>query len=143
MTGTLFDLVNPEPADAECGVAPSSPLVTGARQTGQTITTDGWSVADTSLEAYRHLQDSLPAREQAVLIGLRRYAIVHGHAPTSYELFEAMRADGAAFDLNSVRPRLNSLFNKGDVVRLAKRPCRVTNKTAYTWAIQEEKPHGT
>lgn len=95
-------------------------------------------VASTSVKAYRELSDTLPERERAVLIGLRRYWASHRQAPTSYELFESMKADGCAFDLNSVRPRLTALFQHGRVAREAKRMCRVTSKTAYTWAIKEE-----
>ena len=96
-------------------------------------------VASTSIEAYRTLGSSLPAREQAVLIGLRRFWASRRFFPTSYELFAAMQAEGAAFDLNSVRPRITALFNKGALTREAKRVCHVTGKRAYTWAIQDNQ----
>lgn len=145
MTDSLFDLVNPPLVDTyaeEFGVPASSPRAVGAGhagQTGQTITTEGWSapkqVAATSVNAYRELQDTLPAREQAVLIGLRRFWARHQRWPTAYEVFSEMKADGVAFDLNSVRPRLTSLFQHGRVTREAKRVCRITGKFAYTWSL--------
>ena len=130
------DLYNPGKVETfaeEFGVPASSPQAVGAGQTGKTITVEA-----TSIEAYRGLD--LPAREQAVLIGLRRYAIVHGHAPTSYELFKEMHSDGCAFDVNAVRPRLTHLFQTGCVTRKSKRVCRITGKNAYTWAITKEQP---
>ena len=132
----LFDLVNPplvENFAEEFGVPASSPSAAGAGQAGRTV-----SVQATSVDAYRDLADTLPAREQAVLIGLRRHWASYRQAPTSYELFESMRADGCAFDLNSVRPRLTALWKKGRVIQQARRRCSVTGKTAYTWAINEE-----
>ena len=134
MTSLFGDLYNGNLVEGAFGVEPSSPQAVCAGQTGKTITVEA-----TSLEAYRGLENTLPAREQAVLIGLRRYAIVHGHAPTSYELFSDMRADGCAFDLNSVRPRLTSLFQHGRVTREGKRVCAITKKTAYTWAVTTEE----
>lgn len=95
-------------------------------------------VASTSLTAYRDIQDSLPSREAAVLVGLRRYQAVHGRWPTSYELYRAMAAEGYAFDLNSVRPRLTALWGKGHVIQTARRRCTVTGKRAYVWAVDEE-----
>lgn len=123
MTDSLFDLVNPPLVETYAEEFAPKPAK---------------AVASTSVDVYRELADSLPAREQAVLIGLRRYFAVHRCAPTAYELFESMRADGCAFDLNSVRPRLTSLFQHGRVSREAKRVCRVTAKKAFTWAIKEE-----
>lgn len=142
MTSLFGDLHNPnkvETFEQEFGVPAGSPLTEGARQTGQSITTEGWSVpvTETSIEAYRGLD--LPAREAAVLIGLRRYAIVHGHAPTSYELFRDMQAEGCAFDINAVRPRLTALWKKSLIIKSDWRACAVTGKNAYTWAITKEE----
>lgn len=93
-------------------------------------------IADTSIETYRdHVVPTLAAREQKVLDGLTRYLATHKQAPTAYELYEWMQAQGEAFDLNSVRPRINGLWHKGRIQQGAKRTCAVTGRTAYTWEL--------
>jgi len=87
------------------------------------------AVADTSIDAYRQLVQSLPSRELAVLNALRAQA----EPPSAYELFQWMAARGIVFDLNSVRPRLTELQERHYVERAAKRRCRVTGRTVYTW----------
>lgn len=89
------------------------------------------AMADTSLQVYREIAPSLPAREAAVLDALRQ----HQAPPTAYELFEWMSARRLAADLNSVRPRLTALLEKGLVAAGDKRPCGVTGHTVYTWRI--------
>ena len=127
MTGSLFgDLYNPNLADDAAATFEPDPPTPAKR------------VATTSIEAYRDIQDSLPARENAVLVGLRRYRAAHRSWPTSYELFRSMSEEGAAFDLNAVRPRLTALHAKGRITRQPKRICRITAKSAYTWAVNEE-----
>lgn len=88
-------------------------------------------VQDTSHAAYSGLRGGLPRRERQVwdaLAACRR-------APTAYELTDAMQRAGVAFDLNSVRPRLTALHEKGHVRRCGKRACGVTGKRVYTWAV--------
>ncbi len=89
-------------------------------------------VRDTSAECYRELQLTLSRREQAVLDALERW---QGDPPTGYELTEALKQVHAAFDVNSCRPRLTALFDKGLVDRVTKRRCRITGRTAYTWRV--------
>lgn len=94
-------------------------------------------LADTSLQAYREIAPSLQQREALVLAWLR-WATRAGSHPTAMELFAQMRAAGAVEDINSVRPRLTSLKERGRVVRGDKRTCSVTHKTAYTWVVREQ-----
>lgn len=126
MTALFDDLYNPTMVE---GAFDEAVDVADSPQTG---------VASTSLEAYAGLRGSLPECEAAVLIGLRRYVAVHHHAPTAYELFQFMASEHSAVDLNSVRPRITSLYHKGTLTRGTKRACRITNKSAYTWAITQE-----
>lgn len=87
-------------------------------------------VRDTSALALRSLD--LPRREQIVLTALQQWT---GPAPTSYELTRWLQADDLAFDVNSCRPRISALVDKGLVVAGPRRACRVTGKSAYTWLI--------
>ena len=87
-------------------------------------------VRDTSALALRELD--LPRREQIVLDALKAWT---GPAPTSYELTRWLQADDLAFDVNSVRPRLCALLDKGLIATGEKRPCRVTTRLAYTWVL--------
>lgn len=82
---------------------------------------------DTSLEAYRKID--LNERERLVLAALD----AHKEPPTSYELAQYMYEAGTAIDLNSTRPRLTDLKNKGVVEKTNKRQCMVTGNTAYVW----------
>ena len=86
-------------------------------------------VRDTSIAVYREIAPSVPRREQAVLDALSMFAV----PTTAYELFGYMRYHRTAFDLNSVRPRLTALLARHCVERCAKRPCRITGRTVYTW----------
>jgi hypothetical protein len=65
------------------------------------------------------------------LIGLTRMR----PDPTAYELFEFMRMQGLAHDLNDVRPRLTEMKVSGDVMVTGKRRCGVTGKQAATWSV--------
>jgi hypothetical protein len=49
----------------------------------------------------------------------------------------AMRERHPHFDPNSVRPRLTSLRDKGQIVGDRKRRCRITGRVAWTWAIAD------
>lgn len=92
-------------------------------------------VQQTSRAAYDELQPTLPVRQARVLTALRRYRDRVGEWPTAYELFEAMRADGTAKDINDVRPRLTELKEKARVENpTIKRHCRMTRKRAFTWS---------
>lgn len=102
-------------------------------------------VATTSRTAYEELRPKLPAREAFVLEGLRAYERTRGHQPTAYELIEFLTASlpGKRIDANTVRPRLTALANEKRtrkdgrtyVVKVARRRCRVTEKTAWTWRV--------
>lgn len=93
-------------------------------------------VRDTSRSAYDDLRGSLPRRERLVWEQL----LACSTAPTSYELTERMKRAGLAFDVNSCRPRLTALFDRGCVRRLGKRTCGVTGKTVYTWQAIVGRP---
>ena len=92
-------------------------------------------VQGTSIAVYRDdIVPTLPRREALVLAGLTDRAPM-----TAYELFRSMEADGLAddglFDLNSVRPRLTALVDRGLVEKGEKRACTVTGKTVYTYRL--------
>lgn len=93
-------------------------------------------VQDTSVAAYDGLRDSLPRRERLVWSALSKCTA----APTAYELTESMKRAGLAFDLNSVRPRLTALYERGSVQRLGKRACAITGRKVYTWAVVPRNP---
>jgi len=116
---TLFDIMNPEPAADVAETFAPRPVVK--------------QIAATSLSVYRELADTLPAREQAVLIGLRRFWAVHRVWPTAYELYRSMAEEGAAFDINAVRPRLHEAEKHDLVERYQKRICSITKRRVYTW----------
>lgn len=120
MSDRLFDLVNPAP-DADAAA-------TFARQPAPAPTSH-----TASLEAYLFIAGTLPEREETVLVYLHRYLEVYRKAPTAYELFELMKGEHHAKDLNDVRPRLTALHTKAHVTRGDKRLCAVTHKSAYTW----------
>lgn len=86
-------------------------------------------VALTSRFAYADLQDDLQPREREVLNALR----ARPGAPTAYELLERMRVAHPRFDVNSIRPRLTSLRDKGLIAGGRKRRCTVTGRLAWTW----------
>lgn len=93
-------------------------------------------VRPTSIEALREVLETLPHRERAVLGALWHWCKVNApRCPTAYELFEHMKARGEAFDLNSVRPRLTELHDRGLVETAAKRKCAVSGKAALTWKV--------
>lgn len=91
-------------------------------------------VAETSIAAYREIAPTLQLREQQVLDMLATCV----EPPTGYELFDRLKRAGIVFDLNSVRPRLTSLFDKGRIAKAGKRTCRVTGKTVFTWRLVHE-----
>src|SRR5262245_6722017 len=93
----------------------------------------------TSLEAWREVQKSLPEREGAVMHALIRHFVDDRGMPlTSYELFRQMKSRDEAFDINSVRPRLTKLQEKGLVRMGEKVTCTITQKSAYTWELAEQ-----
>jgi len=94
------------------------------------------SVTDTSLSAYDGPRDRLPRREQLVWDALAQCQ----QAPTAYELMRQMQAAGNAFDVNSCRPRITALYQKGCVRRVGKRICRITGRLAYCWQAVPSQP---
>lgn len=126
---TLIRLTDTATAPGQAQSEAGSPSVRGEGADAQSTAK---RVADTSLEAFRALVPFLSKREAEVVDGLRDFGRTQ---PTAYELFQWLRGRGAAFDLNSVRPRLTALSDRGVVTRGPKRTCAITGKTAYTWAL--------
>lgn len=91
----------------------------------------------TSAEALRAITPTLPRREQVVFDALKAW---RGEPPTGYELTEALRRTHQAFDVNSVRPRLTGLQNKGIVATGERRRCRVSGKNSFTWIVVGPRP---
>ena len=133
MTDSLFgDLYNPD-------LAPDAAETFAASREVETQGLPKKRIAGTSIEAYRVLASGLPRREGIVLVGLGRYRSLYGHWPTAYELYRLLDAEGQVFDINGVRPRLNALHQRGRIRCDGKRPCTVTRRTAYTWAIDNQE----
>ena len=86
-------------------------------------------IASTSRLAFRELQPELQPRESEVLDALQGASM----RPTAYELLERMRSAHPGFDVNSIRPRLTSLRDRGLIVGVDKRRCSVTGRIAWTW----------
>ena len=90
----------------------------------------------TSLEAYYKLLPTLPERERAVLEGLKIYHLGLANVwPTAYELFSYMeaRCTPTIFDVNSVRPVLTRLKDKGLVEFGERKRCAITGQNAHVW----------
>ena len=75
-----------------------------------------------------------------MLEGLRLFCLERHYLPTSYELVNYMIARDMADDLNTVRPRLTGLQERGMVRTGHKRPCGVTGKMAYVWELAPTEP---
>lgn len=60
------------------------------------------------------------------------------YSPTALELLEWGRERGERlFDVNSIRPRLHALVEKGLVTPGAKRKCRISGVIVHTWHSRE------
>lgn len=94
-------------------------------------------VASSSRESLARVADELRGREHTIWLALQRYRLHHVCDPTAYELFREMHARGEAFDVNSVRPRLTALKDRGLAETCGRRRCSVTGRTVHTW---REKP---
>lgn len=96
----------------------------------------------TSLEALAAIRKTLPMREAAVLEALELMVALRSgvRPPTAYELLRFMqdRTNGEVFDLNSVRPRLTALKERGLVENGDKVECSVTRKKAFTWQLSRQ-----
>jgi Fe2+ or Zn2+ uptake regulation protein len=96
---------------------------------------------DTSRTAHQTLRPITRTRELAVLDGLARYRRDRGLDPTAYELLQFLQGENPTLDLNAVRPRLTELETAGEVRKAEKRPCAITRKRVYTWAVVSPAPH--
>lgn len=96
-------------------------------------------VQATSLEAYRQLRTTLPVHHARVVAGLEAFYRRHHQWPTAYELYDHMKREGTASDLNDVRPRLTELREKRVVDNPSeKRRCHMTTKRAFLWRLVDE-----
>lgn len=94
----------------------------------------------TTLEAYHKLLPTLPERERVILEGLKMFHLGLANVwPTAYELFSYLEARSAPniFDVNSVRPVLTRLKDKGLVEFGARKRCAITGQNAYEWHFVE------
>ena len=85
-------------------------------------------VRDTSIEAYRYLQDTLGKRQLKVYEAIKRCYLNWG-ASTDREIATYLGWK----DPNNVRPRRNELVEMGWVVEAGKRKCKVSGRTVWTW----------
>lgn len=98
----------------------------------------------TSLEALTAIRKTLALREAAVFESLELCLARAGlRPPTAYELLRFMQGQGygmsgPAFDLNSVRPRLTALKERGLVENGDKVICTITRKKAFTWLPSQQ-----
>lgn len=87
-------------------------------------------VRDTSLHTYRkEVEPTLGERQQRVYDLLT----VAGEDLTNSEI-----ASRLSWPINTVTPRVHELRKVGLVAEAAKRPCRVTGRTAYAWRITKD-----
>lgn len=94
----------------------------------------------TTLEAYYKLLPTLPEREKAVLEGLKMFHLGLANVwPTAYELFSYMEARSIPniFDVNSVRPVLTRLKDKGLVQFGERKRCAISGQNAHCWQFVE------
>jgi len=93
----------------------------------------------TSRESWFEILKTLPAREQQICNALARYHLgINNIWPTAYELYSHMqKREEAVFDVNSVRPVLTRLKDKGVVEFGERRTCWITGRNVYTWHFVE------
>jgi hypothetical protein len=92
-------------------------------------------MVDTSITAYREIAPSLSARQQAVLTAIRSFS----SPPTAGEVAERMKQRGQIVDRNGMAPRATELCDEGVLMKGAKRPCRITGRSAYTLVVIGEE----
>lgn len=84
-------------------------------------------MADTSLDAWKTIKETLSTRQLAVYHTIRKYP-----EHTSAEIACIMRCH-----TNSSAPRITELRKLNKVVRVLRRECAVTHGIAWTWSIVE------
>jgi len=103
-------------------------------------------VRQTSREVYRRQRaiDAVKAahgietREGQVLRCLAAWWNRFQTTPTALELLAWMKErDEPLFDVNSIRPRLTELLERGLIEPAGKRRCIVSGKTVHTWRVRE------
>lgn len=99
--------------------------------------------ARTAIDVYRHdIRPTLQGRQLFVRQQLEQFIIQYNVDPTAKELlvYIASKFPQAAFDLNTVRPRLTEMHEQGWVCHAGKRICRVTSRCVYTWGLSKPRP---
>lgn len=88
-------------------------------------------IQETSLKAFREIQDKLGERQLLVLNALKELCYRQGNA-TDQEIKQYL----SKAEPNFVRPRRYELVNKFKLVGFdEKRTCRVTGKTSLAWKV--------
>lgn len=80
---------------------------------------------DTSLEAWRNVQEGLSKRQTTVYHAIRKLGSV-----TNAEISKYLQ-----IPINSVTPRTGELKDLGLIVRHERRECQVTKNNAYSWRV--------
>lgn len=96
--------------------------------------------ADTARAVYhRDIEPTLEARQKFVRDHLRAYLEEYAQAPTGLELlaFAQRRCPTQRLDVNTIRPRLTELHDRGLVRMGEKRRCRESGKRVFTWELAE------
>lgn len=95
--------------------------------------------ADTARAQHALLQPTLETRQKFVRDQLRDFLVRRGHAPTALELlsYAQSRFPSERLDVNTIRPRLTELHDRGLVVMGEKRRCYVSGVRVYTWHLAE------
>lgn len=92
-------------------------------------------VADTSLQAFARVRETLTKREIVVYRELHWYLADTGYSDvTGGELTLTCVRNKTARDVNGVRPRLTGLHDKGWLVKLPSRTCRAYGTSAHPYA---------
>lgn len=98
--------------------------------------------APTAAAVYRDISQTLGERQARVRTLLREFRAAFETWPTANELLRFARTthrDCAAWDVNSIRPRLTEMVVQGDVAELPKRRCAVTGKQVTVY-ITVDRP---
>ena len=83
---------------------------------------------DTSLTAWSGVKGTLGPRQRVVLDAIRHIIYTKNTYPTNLELSRYL-----GIPINSITPRTNELFKKGQIFLGGKRLCKISGNIARTW----------
>ena len=90
-----------------------------------TVLSKPHAIQQTSIEAYRDIQESLGDRQKRIYVLIKSLG-----SPTNKEI-----STFGGIEINCVTPRTNELVKKGLVQECKKRICKISGRTAIAWSI--------